>query len=82
MQGHLHHILKVCKNLSKLNKMQKLKFRITATVVKNITVEVDDIGLSEDQVEEIGREQAHQEFSVLCDGTEEKYNESSELITE
>lgn len=61
---------------------RELIFRITATVSKLEKVFVDDDGLSEDEVEDLGRELAHQQFSCLNDGTEEKYNEQSELVTE
>lgn len=62
--------------------MKTLKFRVTATITKIIEVNVDDEGLSEDEVEELGREKAHEEFSSENDGTEEKYEENSEIIVE
>lgn len=63
--------------------MKTLKFRVTATVTKIEEVKVDDEGMTSDEVEEKGREMAHEQFSVLNDGNAcEKYNEDSVLITE
>lgn len=62
--------------------MRKVKFRVTATITKIVEVEVDDKGLSEDEIEEVAREEAHQQFSSENDGTEEKYEEDSEIIVE
>jgi hypothetical protein len=62
--------------------MRKVKFRVTATVTKIVEVEVDDTGLSEDEVEELAREKVHETFTVENDGTEERYEENSELIVE
>jgi len=62
--------------------MKKLKFKVTAKVTKIIEVEVEDDGLSQDEIEEKGREQAHESFSVLCDGDEESYDEDSVIVTD
>ena len=60
--------------------MKTLKFRVTATISKVETVEVDDENLTDDEVEEIGRQQAHEQFNCLNDGTEEKYTEDSKVL--
>lgn len=61
--------------------MKTLQFRVTATISKIETVRVDDDGLTEDEVEEIGRWKAHEQFDYHCNDNEEKYEESSELIS-
>ena len=63
--------------------MRKFKFRVTATVSKLIEVEVDpDQWDDEDELENEARNKAHELFSIVHDGTEERYNEDAELITE
>lgn len=64
------------------NDMKQLTFRVTATVVKDITVDVDDENLTEEEIEDTGREMAHEQFNVLCDGQGESYSEDSALIIE
>ena len=60
--------------------MKTLKFRVTATITKIIEVEVDVEGLLEDEIEDAGRQKAHEQFDCLNDGSEEKYTETSEII--
>ena len=60
--------------------MEKLKFRVTATVTKIIEVEVDLDGKTYDEVIEAGQEMAREQFSVLVDGNEEKYEEDYYLF--
>jgi hypothetical protein len=62
--------------------MKTLKFRVTAKVSKIVEVEVDDEGMSPEEVENKGRELAHENFNILNDDNEESYSEDSELIVE
>lgn len=51
--------------------------QVTATVVKNVKVTVENDGMTEDEALELGIEYAHENFSSECDGTEEKYSEDA-----
>ena len=61
-------------------KTEKLTFRVKATVSKIIEVDVPVNGESMPEVIERGRQMAHDYFSILNDGNEEKYTEESYLI--
>ena len=61
--------------------MKTLKFKITATITKIIDVEVDDTNLTSEEVEDIGREMAHESFNPLNDGYEEHYTEDSVILS-
>lgn len=54
--------------------MTKFKVRIIATIIKSIVVEAE--------TDLIAAELAHEEFSVLCDGTEEDYSQDADFIEE
>lgn len=60
--------------------MKKFSVKVTATITKIEIVEVDDTGLSDDEIEDMVIEQAHEQFSCLNDGTEEDYEEEAEII--
>lgn len=63
-----------------------MRFKVIATIIKVIEVEVDDLDLEEgrvydqEDIEELAREKAHELFSPLHDGTNEIYSEDSELL--
>lgn len=52
--------------------MKKYTVRITATVVKDITVDAPD--------EDTANDMAHERFSVLCDNDEEHYTQDTVSI--
>lgn len=65
--------------------MKSFKFRVTATVSKIEEVFLEDLGctdgLSQDEIADMAREKAHEQFSILEeDSLHEKYNEESEEI--
>lgn len=64
----------------KKKNMKSYTFRITAKIMKDITVDVDTTGLNEDEAEQKAREEAHQQFNPNCDGEEESYDQDDELI--
>tara|TARA_R110000868_G_scaffold55232_3_gene171861 strand:+ start:2240 stop:2437 length:198 start_codon:yes stop_codon:yes gene_type:complete len=61
--------------------MIEFTFRVVAKVTKDVTVLVENAGMTHEKAEELGREYAHENFKFECDGTEESYTEDSELKT-
>lgn len=63
--------------------IKRLKYRVTATVTKDITVEVDEADLEEGQdIEDLGQQYANQEFNILNDANSEKYSQDASFIEE
>ena len=61
------------------------EFEVTATISKKILVEVDtdeleSAGLNSEQILDHAETLAHENFSVMNDDSEERYNEYSSLI--
>jgi len=63
--------------------IKKLTYRVTATVTKDITVEVDEDELEEGQdIEDLGSQLANEQFSILNDDNDEKYTQDTKFIGE
>jgi hypothetical protein len=57
-----------------------MKFRVTAKIVKDVIVYVTPEEMNQDEIEEMGKEMAHQQFNPNKEGTEEKYDQSCDLM--
>lgn len=63
--------------------IKRLKYRVTATVTKDVIVEVDENNLEEGQdIEDLGQELANAEFNILNDDNLEKYTQEASFIEE
>lgn len=72
------------KKVKKASNTVPLTFRVTATIIKDITVEVDTDelgeGFTQDDIESKGMELANEMFNPNCDGNDENYSQDAELI--
>ena len=63
--------------------LKRLKYRVTATVTKDVIVEVDENNLEEGQdIEDLGQELANAEFNILNDDNQEKYTQEASFVEE
>jgi hypothetical protein len=62
--------------------MKKIKVKITATVETVIEVEVNDEGLSTEELHDAAIEQANEQFDITQANDEEKYTQNAEVIEE
>lgn len=60
--------------------MKTIKVKVTAKVVKIIEVEVDEEGLSEEEIHDSATTQANEQFNINADGDEESYEQDAEVI--
>ena len=60
--------------------IRTLSFKVTATIIKIETVEIDDEGLTTDEIIDAGEEAVHQQFTAACDVKEEDYEEETAYL--